>query len=168
MSSVRDKALRIFRPLPLLVLLANLAISTPTEGAAPWVLMIYGEPLPHPVILTNWVENHRFMLAVAKDAEISDGQLAGRPYLNLALFWGPDWVGYANDSKAAGKLRPEQANQRGRFYPAVGELAPIVTLDQGLGRGYTRRRVDQEGIKILARHGISVTSNPCSLEQKPR
>jgi hypothetical protein len=76
---VGDIVRRIFRPIPVLLFIANLAISTTSEAAAPWVLMIYGEPLPHPVILTDWLENHHFMLAVAKDARIADEQLTAVP-----------------------------------------------------------------------------------------
>ncbi len=49
------------------------------------------------------------------------------------------------------ELRREQANPRGRLYPAFGDAPAIVE-----GVGYPLRMVTPEDLEVLRRHGVPV------------
>ncbi|MBA3441597.1 MAG: hypothetical protein H0T92_17190 [Pyrinomonadaceae bacterium] len=139
-----------------LFFLAATILAIPVEAAAPRLLMIYGKQLPKPIILANWQENQRLMSAITEEAKVTPEELKGRPYLEVALFSGLEWVRYVDQGKPLDKLRPKQASQHGRFYPAVGDAAPIMTFKSLPGPGPLTRRVDAKGVEILAGHGIPV------------
>ena len=136
----------------MLALLVAGAAVRPAAAAAPRLLMIYGGPLAKPVILDNWAENG----SVFGDEmpTIKPADLEGRPYLKLALFGGPRWRDYVDAGKPLDALRPEDANQHGRFYPPFGGAAPLITLDSIPGPGWPVRRVEPRGIAMLVRHDI--------------
>jgi len=113
--------------------------------------MIHGGTLSKPVILDDWQENIDLMHAVAEGEEVPAKELNSRPYFELALFSGPYWVRYVEDGNSTDALNSESADQRGRFYPAVGEAAPIIAYDVGLAH-----RVGPKGVAILSRHGVPV------------
>lgn len=96
------------------------------------------------------------MSAITEEARVTPEELKGRPYLEVALFSGLEWVRYVDQGKPLDKLRPKQASQHGRFYPAVGDAAPIMTFKSLPGPGPLTRQVKPEGIEILARHGVPV------------
>lgn len=132
------------------------AFSTiPVHAAAPRLAMIYGAPLRHPVILDVWQE--QVDLVGGDMAGLIREDLDGRPYLDVALFWGPEWSEFVESGKPLGELRPEQANQSGRFYPAVGDAGPVIMLGQfedpqsSVGQ---IRKIRAEALQVLARHGI--------------
>jgi hypothetical protein len=59
----------------------------------------------------------------------------------LALFWGFEWVQFVNDIRPLTALKPEQANQHARFYPALGAaLALVVFRDEPGEMGENARR----------------------------
>lgn len=68
--------------------------------------------------------------------------------------------------KPVAVLRPEQANQHARFYPAVGDAPAIVE-----GVGYPLRLVSPDGLAELQRRGVvvrvdlSVRGRPSALPQ---
>jgi hypothetical protein len=127
------------------------------DAAAPRLIMVYGSPLTKPVILSNWRENLEFMASITQQSSVTPEELRRRPYLKLALFWGPEWAEYVEEGKPIDKLRPEQGNQQGRFYPAVGHASPVVTLDMPAGSvGPSWREVRKEGIRVLLKYGIPV------------
>lgn len=128
----------------------------PVYAAAPRLLMLYGKPLPKPIILDDWQENLKLMLAVTEASPISAEELKDRPYLKMAFFWGLEWDRYVKEGKPLDKLCPEDGNQHGRFYPAVGEAEAVFAFDNIPGPGPLRRRVKAAGLKILERHGIKV------------
>ncbi len=133
------------------------------NAAAPRLIMVYGSPLTKPVILRNWRENLEFMSSITQQSSVTSEELRRRPYLKLALFWGPEWVQYVEEGKPIDKLRPEQGNQQGRFYPAVGPASPVVTLDMPPGSaGPSWRQVREGGIRILLKYGIPVSLPPRS------
>lgn len=94
------------------------------------------------------------MLAIADEASVTPQALAERPYLELAFFWGPEWGRYVDGGGPLDALRPEQGNQHGRFYLAIGAAAPVFTFDSIPGPGTVIRRVEPQAVEILARHGI--------------
>lgn len=127
-----------------------LLVSATAFGAAPHAIIIQGEGLVKPVVLTDWDENARLMLSLDQEQVIANEELAGRPYLELYLFWGPEWRNYALD-----ELRPERANQQGRLYLATNRAKPAVLLN-----GVPARKLNDDGINILAQHGVTLFSKP--------
>ncbi len=142
-------------------LFTGIVFAKHADAAAPRLIMVYGSPLRKPVILGNWRENLEFMSSITQQSSVTPEELRRRPYLRLALFWGPEWAQYVEEGKPIDKLRPEQANQQGRFYPAVGHASPVVTLDMPPGSvGPSWRQVREGGIRILLRYGIPVRLPP--------
>jgi hypothetical protein len=135
------------RVTPLIVVLLSAVITV--RAAAPRIIIIYGSLVPRKIMMTQWEENHRFMLAITETAGIDPKDLSRRPYVELAFFWGPDWVKYVSEGRSLDALTAVQANQHGRFYPAFYGAPPIVELDRG-----NYRKIQPEGLKILATIGV--------------
>ena len=141
--------------------LAALCLTPSAGAAAPRIIMVTGESLAEPVFLSNHGENAELMLAFQQAAELEEGRLVdpkelrGRPYLELWLFWGDTrWAPYVREDRLS-SLRPEQANQYGRFYPAVGPRSAVMTLDVPGSRKATPNL-----LRILARHRIPIRAEP--------
>jgi hypothetical protein len=115
------------------------------EAAAPRFLMIYGRPLQKPVLLSDWGEIFKVFTSTPAETKVN---LNDRPFFELALFWGPAWNAYVRDGKPLDKLRPEDANQKGRFYPAFGDKPAVISA------GPTVKQVPAESLRFLERHGI--------------
>lgn len=128
--------------------LTALVPALPAIAAAPRLIMIYGGSLSHPIILDDWEENLTLMTAASEDAELAALDLAGRPSFQVAYFWGPTWADYVAAGKPIQALGPEDANQHGRFYPAVGSARPLLTFEDSV------RTLSPEGVAVLARHGV--------------
>jgi hypothetical protein len=58
------------------------------------------------------------------------------------------------DGRPLAALRPEQANQHGRFYPAYGGRGAVLLLDAIPGPDILARRADPHAAEVLLRHGI--------------
>lgn len=129
------------------------AVPAPTRAAAPWAVVVYGPPLAAPVILTDWHENHRLLLAVRRDAGLAWSELDGRPYLRLTLYWGEDW----KDRVRQGRL--PVTGQQGRFYPAVGDRPAAVVIHRAVSRPVPEP-LEAECLAILAAHGVPVRLAP--------
>jgi hypothetical protein len=129
----------------------------PTMLAAPWIIRVHGDGLSKPVFITDWHENHRFMLAVNHGASPAAGDLADRPSFEVALFWyAPRWESFLREGRLE-QLDPETAEQRGRFYPARGPLPAVFTLYGDAARlRRTHRRVSPDGLEVLARAGVPI------------
>jgi hypothetical protein len=122
-----------------------LAVVSPLEAAAPRLLMVYGAHLQKPVLLSDWGEIFKMFTSTAAETNVN---LADRPFYELALFWGPEWNVYVNDGKPLDKLRPEDANQKGRFYPAFRDKPAVISA------GPTVKQVPAESLRFLERSGI--------------
>lgn len=121
--------------------------------------MVSGPGLCQPVILDDWPENLNLMESIALGGEVKPEDLIGRPYLDLALFWGSEWVQYVDEGKPLDALSMEQASQYGRFYPALDYATAAMVIQSGPMGGGLSGRLVSEGVEILARHGV-----PASLE----
>jgi hypothetical protein len=90
--------------------------------------MVSGAPLAKPVLLSDWGEiTTLYGMLFNGPAALSELR-GGRPSLQLALFWDANvWEPYVRDGRL-GSLRPEQADQFGRFYPAVPDGPGLVEL----------------------------------------
>lgn len=141
--------------LPLAVLIGAI-FAIPVYAAAPRLMMIYGGTLVRPIILSDWQENGRLLAAITEEVKVISEELAQRPNFQVALFWGPEWAQYMEEGNSPRTLRPEQANQHGRFYPAFGDGDPIFRFDSIPGPGPLTRKVKPEGIEILSHYGVPV------------
>jgi hypothetical protein len=135
--------------------LATLCLAPVAGAAAPRIMMVTGPGLDEPVFLTDYSENLDLMLAFQRGREIDEGrvvdpkELRRRPYLELWLFWGENqWEPYVREGRLADLTR-EQANQYGRFYPALGARDAVMNLDVPGSRTATAKL-----LAILAHHGI--------------
>ena len=124
-----------------------LVLASPAVAAAPNYILVSGPGLRHPILLANWNENLRLLLAVAKSPKASAslaGMLQHRRRFDLAEFWA--WNG---------KPRPttgSDANQHGSFYPAHGSLRPVIDITvNGVAAPHL---VSAKVLTILRRHGV--------------
>jgi hypothetical protein len=102
--------------------LTALVLTTRAQAAAPNYILVSGRGLAHPVLLADWQQNLKLLLAVA-DAPRATRLTAGlstRPRLDLAEFWA--WSGRPRPTS------PAQASQHGSFYPAHGAKPALVVL----------------------------------------
>jgi hypothetical protein len=149
-----------------LTLLVGISSGTLAEAAAPRIIMFYGGNLPKPVVLHEWRENMEFMRAISHEAKVTAKYLEVRPYIIVALFWGQEWVRYGKDGDRLNRLRPEQANQHGRFYPAVANKRAIFVFNSVPGPWPLTREVEKEGTEILAKHGIPIRLRSASFHYR--
>jgi hypothetical protein len=128
------------------VLAAAFVLAAPSSAAAPNYIVVSGPAIARPIVLGNWPENARLLLAIA-NASFSHGvPLVGRPRLLLAEFWG--WSGKPRPSS------PRFANQRGWFYPAHGDEPAVFELKVD---GTARPRVaPRAALGVLARYGVPI------------
>jgi hypothetical protein len=147
----------------LAVVTVVLASALSVSAAGPRLILVTSPLLERPAVLKNWEENVRLLGAVANPTIVEAGTLAGRPFYSLALFWGPEWAQYIDDGGSVTAVRPEQANQHARFYPAAGAApALFVFEDQPGAAGHgvrivgLVRAIDREGLDVLAKAGLRV------------
>jgi hypothetical protein len=125
-------------------LLATGVVATAAEAAAPRYILVSGPGLERPATLDNWSENLAFVTSLLHAGPPTSAWRVDRPRYELALFWGVP--------ATPAPTRPSQANQRGWFYPAIGDRRAVVKLRVG---GQDRPRVaTRETLRILARHGV--------------
>jgi hypothetical protein len=134
------------------LLLGGLA-PQPAFGAAPRFIVVSGASLGSPVLLEDHPENLLLLRSVV-DAKVGVplGELAGRPSLDLALFWGEGWT--------KGKLDPRRTDQHGRFYPATDNAPAVIQLPLADQPGPVEAPTVTRS--ILARHGVPVRVEPDS------
>ena len=114
---------------PLFVAALFVGLTTaPVSAISPSAVMVYGEKLAQPVLLRPtdpadfpafgllWWRAGSYANPTPIDQQLWSG-LKNRPYVSLAIFWGR----YDSD-----QLKPENASQHGRFYPATASQPAIV------------------------------------------
>lgn len=125
------------------VMLTAAAAAVPAHAAAPRHILITGPELKRPAVLSTWNENLRLFTVLLSAKRPKAGWQRDRPRYGLALFWGVP---------ARPPTDPDQANQHGWFYPAIGGRRAVVEL---VVDGQDPRRVaPTEALRILARHGV--------------
>ena len=144
---------------------AALAVAAPALAlpmAGPRVIRIEGKLLQRPVVLSNWRENEELVLAMTDVATVLPNRFTGQACVTFTLYWETKWNEYVNAGKPLAELTPDQGDQHGCFYPAVGnEVAIFLYADDDKGsygnsariRGLARR-VGQPALDVLAKHGI--------------
>ncbi len=127
------------------------------NAAAPWIIIVHGDLLPQRVVMSDWHENNRLMGAIDASTQADTTAVHQRPYVHLAMFWGPEWANYPRTPEALARLRPEQANQHGRFYPAWADSDALVLIGSTSGRAYrTLGPIAEHGLALLERYGVPV------------
>jgi hypothetical protein len=130
----------------LAALCGAILLAAPAYAAAPNYILVSGRGLAHPVLLADWRQNLKLLLAVgdAPRAGRAAAGLASRPRFDLAEYWG--WGGRPPPR------RPAQASQHGTFYPAQGSTRAVVVLQvQGIR---IPRLAPAFLLRVLARNGV--------------
>lgn len=128
----------------------------PAALAAPGVIVFSGGPLHTAVVLSNWAENQRLMMAVTTPIAVPDTVLARRPRVDIAMFWGEGWSRYASSPESLAILRRTRESQPGAYYPSW-HRQPAVWVFGAIGAmRSSQRRVSRDGIAILRAHALPV------------
>jgi hypothetical protein len=130
-----------------------LALGLPpsSQAACPRLIMGSGPPLAELIVISDWGVACELYASFFAGAPV-DVRLEGRPSIRLGLFWGQIWEPYVRGGRL-GELKPGQANQVGRFYPAVGGEPALVAVP---GYGDWPKAVNEDGLRILEGRGIAV------------
>src|SRR3954469_26064737 len=124
--------------------------------AAPQVIVAGGGPLRQRVVLADWNENHRLMLATTEAAAIQIESLRQRPRIRVAMYWGLQWKGRLDLPDSVTLLAAPDGAQGVPFYPGF-RGRPAVWLFGAYGvTPASARHVASEGLAILAKHQIPV------------
>jgi hypothetical protein len=137
------------------------AASGSASLAAPWAIIAHGRLLKEPIIIADWHENLRLMLATPGPGTATNPRLLrDRPYVDLALFWGPAWAHLPHSPQAVAQLRANQGNQRAWLFPATRESPAVMVYDPPaaveLSPQLLTRAVQTDGIAMLSQHGVPV------------
>lgn len=159
-SQHRRRRATVFWTLGLILAVALLTWAA-SDAAAPRLVMVYGELLPTPVVLSDLEENARLMASVSTRVDQEPEDLDRRRYLNLAFFWGEAWDDAPSVDAIPADLAPAEANRQGRFYPATEDMPALVWLEAVPGQGGSLRWMASDGVAILKEHGVPVrVENP--------
>jgi hypothetical protein len=104
-------------------------------------------------VISDWGRILIVVTEVAGARALKSSVLRGRPSLRLSLFWGPRWNEYLGAGNSPARLRPADADQHGRFYPAWHGRPAAIDLPWA---GQWPRLVSQRALRILARFGVPV------------
>ena len=131
------------------VLVAAAAFAATASAAAPWLIIVSGDPLDELVYLVDWDQNAVLQSEVTSTrAVVDEAGLTGRPVLDIAQFWGDQ-----GRDRPLHELRPEDADLlHGRFYPAVGASEAVIQLP--LAEHPEPVLASAKVLEILARAGV--------------
>jgi hypothetical protein len=110
------------------VVCAALAWGTSLHAAFPRLVMMSGAALKTPVVITDWDVTTEFLRTLGTPKPIPVAQLEGRPFLQVSMFWGPQWLKFMDEGRPVTSLRHEQANEFGRLCPSVGDRPAVLIL----------------------------------------
>ena len=136
-------------------LFAVMLTATPARAAYPSIILVSGPQLEKVIAIDDLRDIVDMTLPLGQASFVPREQVRGRPHLLLSLFWGENlWEPYVREGRLD-ELRPEQANQEGRFYPAFdGHEAVIDLLVNGRAGP---KRAPPEALTTLARHGVPIS-----------
>jgi hypothetical protein len=151
--------------------LAVLALTTSVHAAFPRLIMFSGGSLRSPLVMTDWPALAAFLQGLPEPLSIPEEALSGRPFLQVTMFWGPQWKAYMDEGKSVSALRPEQGNEHGRFYPATANASAVLLLTgapnyfdtprpvpvelQAFSKGHV---LDANSLRLLERAGVPVST----------
>jgi hypothetical protein len=121
------------------------------SAAAPRILIFTGGSLAHQVVVSEWQKIFKVTEVVANAPVVPRGQLEKRPSLRVSMFWGPGWNDFLAQGHDPTTLRPSQADQVGRFYPAYRGKRALIELPWA---GHWPRLMPARALWILRRLGV--------------
>lgn len=140
-----------------LVSLALIATSSPASRfAAPQIIVANGGPLRQRVVLSDFTENHRLMLATTQSAMVQRESLVQRPRVRVAMYWGFQWKGRTDLPDSVDVLSAATGAQPGSFYPAARGQPAVWVFGASAGSPTSIRWITAEGLAILQRHKIPI------------
>jgi len=104
-----------------------LSAASPLQALGPTVMMFYGGTLQKPVLVTG--ADAATFGEVLRPATVSVSELGSRPYVSVALFWGPE-SNPALNGKPMAELTPQMAWQHGRLYLATASQPAVLLVTQ--------------------------------------
>ena len=123
-----------------------------SSAAAPEIILVYGTAPAERWVIADWGENQKLLASLGQQATVVPpgprAPFGERRGLQLALYWGTRWRATAEAAERLRTLAPEQATQRGWYYPASGGAPAVVSLGEGF------RVVSDSGLAVLRRHAV--------------
>jgi hypothetical protein len=130
-----------------------LGFVTSAEAAAPRLIIVSGEPLTDPILISDAEQVFELYQSFFQSQPVERDALEGRRSLRLGLFWDSTlWEPYVREGRLD-ELTPERANQVGWFYPAVGDRPALVDVP---GYGSWPKLANETALGILAASGVPV------------
>ena len=111
----------------LLITATLLIVTSPLQALGPTVMMFYGGSLQKPVLVTG--ADAAAFGDLLRPATVSVNDLGNRPYVSVALFWGPE-NNPALNGKPMAELTPQMAWQHGRLYFATTSQPAVLLVTQ--------------------------------------
>jgi hypothetical protein len=124
--------------------------------AAPGVIVFTGGPLQKAIVLSDWNENQRLMLATARRVALADTTLARRLKIEVSMYWGATWSHYAATPDSLALLSRVREAQRGAYYPASRDQAAVWVFGPMGATASSTRLLGAEGVAILRAHHLPV------------
>jgi len=124
--------------------------------AAPGVIVFTGGLLQTAIVLSDWNENQRLMLATARHVALADSTLVHRLKIEVAMYWGATWSRYAATPDSLALLSRLREAQRGAYYPASRGQAAIWVFGPMGATASSSRLLAAEGVAILRGHHLPV------------
>jgi hypothetical protein len=143
-----------------------LAALAPTSAAAagPPYIIVSGNGLAQPVLLDDQAANGILTDATQTGARGQVQRRDDRPHYDLALYWTVPPL----NGKSPRDLTPDQASQKGRFYPAVGNLAAVIELEAVPGLSpAVAAVVPDAGLNYLGARGVPIVSDVVLADATP-
>ena len=96
----------------------------------PAIIRFAGNSLDRPLTITYKSNIPYELIGDAFARRVArNGVARNRPYFDMALYWGADWIAYVDAGRPLETLRWDLANQTGRFYPAWWAQHALVQLE---------------------------------------
>ena len=153
------------RPVFIFVAAAALALGLvgSAKAAAPRLIMVSGEPLADRILISDAEDVFELYGSFFRGKPVDRSSLEGRPSFRLGLFWDNSlWEPYVREGRLD-ELRPDQANQVGWFYPAVGGTPALVVPAYGAWP----KTANETALRILEAQGVPVRLNETDANRVP-
>jgi hypothetical protein len=129
------------------------ATAVTASAAVPRIVVFSGPPLRHAVVVSNWRTIFDVFESAAASRAVPAADLRQRPSLRVSMFWGPGWNEFLASGGDAHRLKPRQADQAGRFYPAHAGRPAAIDLPWA---GVWPRVMPERGLRLLSRLGVPI------------
>lgn len=131
-------------------------IGPTARWAAPQVIVFGGGPLRQRVVLNDWSENQRLMLAAGRVVRVPADSFRNRPRISVAMYWGSQWKDRTDLPDSVSIFSTLDGAQSGAFYPRVKGQPGLWVFGPAAASPGSTRILEREGMAILAKHGVPV------------